>query len=55
MARGFDSRVARGSSVVADPCEGHIGVLIPYVVYRKLGSHLVTMGSHVTVEELIII
>jgi len=42
-------------SVGEDPeAAGHIGVVIPYVVYRKLASHLVTTGSHVRVEELII-
>lgn len=40
MARRLDSCVAHGSSVVADPCEGHISVMIPYVVYRKLAWFL---------------
>lgn len=52
MARS-DCRVARGASIPEDPSQGHIAVMIPYVLYRRLQEYLLAIQSSLKPEELI--
>jgi len=54
MAPSPDCRVACGSSVVKDPCEGHISVMIPYEDYRRMCAFLNAIESPGKPEEMIV-
>jgi hypothetical protein len=50
---GMNASIARGSSWEEDEQEGHIAVMVPYMLYREIQWMLNAIGSQAKPDDLI--